>query len=89
MLPVAAKLVLHPAVVWLAMRAFGEMVAVLWGNGQCAAAIVLEVMWNHLQSAEQYPLFCAYPRSSFGNDASASIQSVCAAHSRIVPGYAP
>lgn len=70
------------------LRAFGEMVAVLWGNGQCAAAIELEVMWNHLQAAEQFPLFCAYPRSSFGNDASASIQSVCAAHSRIVPGYA-
>ena len=70
------------------VRAFGEMVAVLWAQGKCPAAIELEVMWNKLQAVEQFPLFCAYPRSGFGTEASASIQSVCAAHSRIIPGYA-
>jgi hypothetical protein len=70
------------------VRAFGEMVAVLWAKGQCAAAIELEVMWNKLQAVEQFPLFCAYPRSGFSGDATASIQSVCATHSRIIPGYA-
>ena len=70
------------------VRAFGEMVAVLWAKGQCAAAIELEVMWSRLQAVEQFPLFCAYPRSSFGTEASASIQSICSAHSRIIPGYA-
>lgn len=69
------------------VRAFGEMVALLWAQGQCAAAIELEVLWNKLQSVEQFPLFCAYPRSGFGTNASASIQSVCAAHSRVIPGY--
>ena len=70
------------------VRAFGEMVALLWAQGQCAAAIELEVLWSKLQSVEQFPLFCAYPRTGFGTNASASIQSVCAAHSRIIPGYA-
>ena len=69
------------------VRAFGEMVAILWAQGQCAAAIEIEVMWNKLQAVEQFPLFCAYPRSSFGTEASASIQGVCAAHTRIIPGY--
>jgi hypothetical protein len=70
------------------VRAFGEMVAVLWGEGNCAAAIALEQLWNKLQATEKFPLFCAYPRSGFEHAASASMQAVCAAHSRIVPGYA-
>ena len=70
------------------VRAFGEMVALLWVQGHCAAAIALEGLWNKLQAVEKFPIFCAYPRSAFGGDAAASIQSVCAAHSRIIPGYA-
>jgi hypothetical protein len=69
------------------VRAFGEMVALLWAKGECPAAIELEVMWNRLQAVEQFPLFCAYPRSGFDGDVSAAIQSVCATHSRIIPGY--
>lgn len=70
------------------VRAFGEMVAILWAEGKCAAAIELESLWSKLQATEQFPIFCAYPRSGFANSASASIQSVCALHSRIIPGYA-
>jgi len=70
------------------VRAFGEMVAVLWSEGNRAAAAALEALWNTLQTTEEFPLFCAYQRSLFSNDASASIQSVCALHTRIIPGYA-
>lgn len=70
------------------VRAFGEMVAILWAQGNRAAALALEVLWNKMQAEEEFPLFCAYPRCGFGVDASASIQSVCSAHSRIIPGYA-
>jgi hypothetical protein len=69
------------------VRAFGEMVAILWAKGECPAAIDLEVMWNKLQAVEQFPLFCAYPRNGFEGDVSAAIQTVCATHSRIIPGY--
>ena len=70
------------------VRAFGEMVSVLWCDGHCAAAAALETLWNKLQAAEELPLFCAYPRSVFTNQASASIQGVCALHTRVIPGYA-
>ena len=70
------------------VRAFGEMVAILWSRGHRAAAIALEALWSKLQAVEEFPLFCAYPRSVFSGDGPASIQSVCAAHTRIIPGYA-
>jgi hypothetical protein len=69
------------------VRAFGEMVAILWAEGHPGAAIKLENLWNKLQAVENFPLFCAYPRLGFANDSSASIQQVCATHSRVVPGY--
>jgi hypothetical protein len=68
------------------VRAFGEMVALLWAEGNCPAAIALEGLWNKLQAGEEFPLFCAYPHSGFEGDA--ALQSVCATHSRIIPGYA-
>jgi hypothetical protein len=69
------------------VRAFGEMVAILWAEGRPDAAIRLEHLWNKLQVIEQFPLFCAYPRMGFARDSAASIPQVCAAHSRVVPGY--
>ena len=61
-------------------------VAILW-EGNKDAAIRLEDLWTKLQSIEQFPLFCAYPCSHFKMDAASSIESVCAAHSRVIPGY--
>jgi hypothetical protein len=71
-----------------AVRAFGEMVAVLWGQGNPAAAIKLEQLWNAVQAEHGFPLFCAYPRSGFHRDALGDIQAVCNAHTRVLPGYA-
>lgn len=69
------------------VRAIGEMVASLWADGNHAAAIALEGLWNKVQSREIFPLFCAYPRQGFKGDASASLRALCDAHSRIIPGY--
>jgi hypothetical protein len=69
------------------VRVFSGMVAVLWAQGNCDAAIRLEHCWTRLQAAEQFPLFCAYPRAQFKTDAEATIQTVCSAHSRVIPGY--
>jgi hypothetical protein len=68
------------------VRAFGEMVAILWSEGKRSAALALEALWSKLQAAEEFPLFCAYPHSVFAGDS--AIQGVCAAHTRIIPGYA-
>jgi hypothetical protein len=71
-----------------AVRAFGEMVSLLWTEGNYAGAIALEGLWNRFQAVEGFPLFCAYPREGFKGSASASMRAVCEAHSRIIPGYA-
>jgi hypothetical protein len=66
------------------MRAFGQMVALLWAEGNTAAALHLERLWNDLLKRERFSLFCAYPRSCFNRDAEASLHAVCAAHSRMI-----
>lgn len=70
------------------VRAFGEMVAILWAQGNAAGAIKLEQLWSKLQALEEFPLFCAYPHAGFAEDAtSASIERVCSTHTRVIPGY--
>jgi hypothetical protein len=63
------------------VRAFGEMVAILWGNGLQDAAIRLEYLWNDLIRSESLHLFCAYPARFFNRDGAEGFPSVCAAHS--------
>ncbi|HEX4120836.1 MAG TPA: PAS domain S-box protein [Verrucomicrobiae bacterium] len=47
------------------LRAFGEMVALLWKGGNAKAAIQLEKLWNNLAKIHSFALFCAYPRNGF------------------------
>ena len=68
------------------VRAFGEMVAVLWARGHNSATLRLEHLWHHYCQKEAFSLFCAYPKCGFTKDADASMQEICAAHSRLVPG---
>lgn len=66
------------------VRAFGEMVAVLWGRGQNAATVRLEHLWHKLCQEEEFSLFCAYPKAGFTDYAIKSLQDICAAHSRVI-----
>ena len=68
------------------VRAFGEMVALLWSRGNEGATVRLEHLWHGLCRAEAFTLFCAYPRVGFTQDAAASISELCAAHSRVIDG---
>jgi hypothetical protein len=43
-----------------ATRAYGEMVSVLWRQGNCPAAIRLEEYWNELSRSHPFTLFCGY-----------------------------
>lgn len=65
------------------VRAFGEMVALMWAKGQVRATIQLEHLWARLCRSEQFSLFCAYPRSGFVQDAQDSIMDVHLAHSLV------
>jgi signal transduction histidine kinase len=68
------------------VRVFGEMVALLWADGRCDAALSLEALWNGLQKSRPFTLFCAYPMSCFGGDPQAGpLAHVCAEHSRVIP----
>lgn len=66
------------------VRAFGEMVALLWGQGHTGATIHLEHLWHALCRAQSFSLFCAYPKSGFTQDAGASLQEICAVHDKVM-----
>jgi len=67
------------------VRAFGEMVAILWGRGDQAATVRLEHLWHKLCEAEAFSVFCAYPKVGFTQNASESLSEICATHTRILP----
>ncbi|HEV7681111.1 MAG TPA: ATP-binding protein [Pyrinomonadaceae bacterium] len=67
-------------------RAFGEMVGLLWSQGNHSAAIRLEEFWNDLQQVHSFSLFCAYPMNGFGGEKFIEPYSnVCGVHSRVIP----
>jgi hypothetical protein len=70
------------------LRAFGEMVGLLWAEGNKDGALRLEHLWSRLQLREKFPLFCGYSRAQLKAETLESdIRTICAAHSRVVPGY--
>ena len=60
---------------------FGEMVALLWGDGQHRAAVRLEELWNELAQRYAFSLFCAYPIAQMQSGPWTAMHAVCAAHS--------
>lgn len=66
------------------VRAFGEMVALLWAQGHCGATVRLEYLWHRLCEERQFSLLCAYPKSGFTENAADSIRQICDAHSHVV-----
>jgi hypothetical protein len=64
------------------VRAYGEMVDVLWQAGMHAAAIRLEMLWNQLANTQQFSLLCGYSMGSFYKDA--AYAEICHQHSHIV-----
>ena len=67
------------------VRAFGEMVAIMWARGEQGATVRLEHLWHQLCSSEGLSLLCAYPKTGFTQDAASSLSEICAAHSRVLP----
>jgi len=67
------------------VRAFGEMVALLWADEKFDATIRLEYLWDSLCKAEAFTLFCAYPKVGFLFDPQFSLDEIIAAHSHVVP----
>jgi MEDS: MEthanogen/methylotroph, DcmR Sensory domain len=66
------------------VRAFGEMVALLWARGDIAATIRLERLWHEICKRRDFSLLCAYPKTGCTEDASESIAEICAAHTKVI-----
>lgn len=68
------------------VRAFGEMVAILWEKGFNGATVQLENLWNQLHKKDGFSLFCAYPRIGFTQDANDSMETICSSHTKVMDG---
>lgn len=68
------------------IRAYGEMVGLLWAAGKFQQAIELEERWNTLLASMGLRLFCAYPIDIFAADLNSSpVAAVLHAHTHILP----
>lgn len=68
------------------IAAFGEMVSLLWGQGNPTAAVELETLWNELGQRYPFTLFCGYAlRDCAADPGDGVFEQVCAAHTRVIP----
>jgi PAS domain S-box-containing protein len=68
------------------LRAFGEMVALLWETGNRAGAVAVEELWNDLAREHAFALFCAYGIARFNQPGDEHpFGQICQCHTRIVP----
>ena len=68
------------------VRAFGEMVAILWQQGFNGATVQLEYLWNKLHENNDFTLFCVYPKIGFTQDIHTSMDLICSAHTKVIDG---
>jgi hypothetical protein len=68
------------------VRAYGEMVGLLWKAKEYPAAIRLEQLWNKLRTTTSFDLFCAYPIDVFDKDFDVSVMdALLCAHTHLLP----
>jgi signal transduction histidine kinase len=68
------------------VRAYGEMVDILWRNGNSKAAIRLEELWNEAGQCHDFALLCAYLMGNFYKEGDAAqFLQVCRNHSHVIP----
>ncbi len=69
-----------------AVRAYGDMVDLLWREGRSRATIHLEELWNELLASRPFSLLCGYAMSHFHEEAHArALRQVCDAHTHVLP----
>jgi signal transduction histidine kinase len=71
------------------VRIFGEMVTLLWNEGDVTGALELEDLWNELLDGQLATLLCGYPADAFAHARSTDdFQAVCDRHSEVVTATA-
>jgi anti-sigma regulatory factor (Ser/Thr protein kinase) len=67
------------------IKAYGEMVALLWDAGDVLGAIELEKLWNGLAVELSFSLFCAYHiHSVAGEEHADALHEVCRLHTAVI-----
>ncbi len=67
------------------IRAYGEMVDLLWRTGNFTAAIEVERLWNAAGERHSFELLCAYLVGHFYKEQrSAHIGAICDAHTHVL-----
>ena len=67
------------------VRAFGEMVVLLWNRGHHGATVRLEHLCRRICQLQSFALFCAYPKRAFTEGTHASLLQIGATHTHVVP----
>lgn len=66
------------------VRAYGEMVALLWAQGQREAAIGLEQLWNQVGGRPRLRLLCGHPLAEFSSrDTEKGLRILLGEHDRV------
>ncbi len=65
------------------IRAYGEMVDVLWKEGKSEAAIRLEMLWNRLAQRFGFALLCGYSMGNFYKQTK-GFEAICREHTHVV-----
>ena len=66
----------------IVVRAYGEMVDVLWKQGRTESAIKLEILWNKLALKYRFALLCGYAMGNFYKQAK-QLDDICAQHTHV------
>jgi hypothetical protein len=68
------------------LRAYGEMVGVLWEDRQFSAAVRLEQYWNRLMAQSSFSLYCAYAIDILGpNFRAETVECLLCEHTHLIP----
>lgn len=69
-----------------AIRAYGEMVDLLWAEGNLHGTIQLEELWNDFARANSFTLLCGYEMNNFNQQSHGkAFHKVCHTHSHVIP----
>lgn len=68
------------------VRAWGEMVNLLWKRGNLPAAKALEGLWNEVIAAERIHLLCSYQADNLAPETHGGLlHDLCAGHTQLIP----
>jgi PAS domain S-box-containing protein len=65
---------------------YGEMVDLLWQDGNTEGAVRLEELWNELASTHSFSLLCVYAMGNFYQEVHAHhFREICRQHAHVIP----